>query len=73
MAWQTKGEGQFRPLAGADPHIGKQGQLETVSEYKVEMICADDCLKAAITALLAAHPYEEPAYGAWKLEGLKGD
>ncbi|KEQ18007.1 NGG1p interacting factor 3 protein, NIF3 [Endozoicomonas numazuensis] len=63
--WQTSGQGQFRPLDGSDPFIGKQGEVETVNELKVEMICEDVCLEAAIAALRASHPYEEPAFETW--------
>ena len=68
--FQTRGSGQFRPLDGADPHIGKIGDLERVDELKVELVCADDLIHAAVAALKAAHPYEEPAYEAWKLADL---
>ena len=61
-AWQVAGEGQFRPLEGSDPFLGKHGELEKVREYRVEMICAGEHLDAAIAALKLAHPYEEPAY-----------
>ena len=67
-AWQTAGRGQFRPSAAANPTIGKAEQLETVEEYKVEMICREDCLEQAIEALRQAHPYEEPAFESWKLD-----
>ncbi|CAN0604364.1 unnamed protein product, partial [Ectocarpus sp. 12 AP-2014] len=40
-AWQSLGQGQFRPLAGSQPFIGQQGQVEKVSEYKVELVCED--------------------------------
>jgi hypothetical protein len=66
--WQTLGQGQFRPLAGSNPFIGDTDSLETVSEYKVEMICADGLVAAAVAALRSAHPYEEPAYDLWRLE-----
>ena len=68
--FQTLGSGQFRPLDGADPHIGKIGELERVDELKVELVCADELIHAAVAALKAAHPYEEPAYEAWKLADL---
>ena len=68
--FQTRGSGQFRPLDGADPHIGKIGELERVDELKVELVCADELIHAAVAALKAAHPYEEPAYEAWKLADL---
>lgn len=61
-AWQVKGEGQFRALQGSNPFIGQQGVLEIVSEYRVEMVCAKQCLQSAIGALKRSHPYEEPAY-----------
>ena len=61
-AWQVKGEGQFMPLSGSQPFIGQIDQVEVVSEYKVEMVCRDEVLSVVIQALLAAHPYETPAY-----------
>lgn len=60
--WQVKGTGQFMPLAGSSPHIGTKHQLETVTEWRVEMVVAKDNLSAVILALKAAHPYETPAY-----------
>ena len=64
--WQSLGTGQFRPLEGSDAFIGEKGKLEKVSEYRVEMLCADENLDDAIAALKKAHPYEEPAYYAVK-------
>ncbi len=69
-AWQTPGEGQFRPLAGSHPFLGRAGEMETVAEYKVEMVCAESCIAEAVRALSAAHPYEEPAYDVWRLSTL---
>jgi hypothetical protein len=65
--WQVAGSGQFRPSAAANPFIGSAGELERVDEYRVEMVCADDQIRAAVAALKAAHPYEEPAYDVWRL------
>ena len=65
--WQTLGDGQFRPLAGSQPHIGTQDKLSTVREYKVECQVADDKLETAIQALHQAHPYEEPIIDVWRL------
>lgn len=69
-AWQCLGQGQFQPLENSQPFIGQPGEIETVAEYKVEMVCKDSLIKAAITALKQAHPYEEPAYDVWRLEEL---
>lgn len=70
-AWQTFGQGQFRPLVSSNPYIGESGVLETVPEYKVEMVCKDQDIEAAIEALRRAHPYEEPAFDVWPLEVFK--
>lgn len=68
--WQVLGQGQFRPLAGSSPFIGAEGQVEIVDEYKVELVCSDELIAAAVAALKGAHPYEEPAYQVWKLEAF---
>lgn len=60
--WQVAGQGQFRPLAGSDPFIGAAGAVETVAEYRVEMVCAQAHIRAAVQAMRDAHPYEEPAW-----------
>jgi hypothetical protein len=69
-AWQCEGQGQFRPLDGSQPFLGHSGQLERVSEYRVELVCEDSAIKAAIAALRLAHPYEEPAYDVLRMEDL---
>ncbi|GAB4010575.1 MAG: CBU_2076 family Dot/Icm type IV secretion system effector [Bdellovibrio sp.] len=61
-SFETRGTGQFRPIEGADPFIGKVGEIERVDEIRVEMMCTREHLKAAIEAMLEAHPYETPAY-----------
>ena len=66
--WQVLGQGQFKPTAGSDPFIGTEGNLSRVEEYKVEMVCHDELIRAAVAALRKAHPYEEPAFEVWRLE-----
>ena len=68
--FQTAGIGQFRPLGGADPHIGQVGALSLVEELKIEMVCQDALIGDAVAALKQAHPYEEPAYEVWRLEAF---
>lgn len=65
--WQTAGQGQFRPLAGSTPFLGQQGQIETVVEYRIELVCAEPLLPQVVAALRRAHPYEEPAFDVTKL------
>ena len=70
VCFQTRGTGQFRPTMGANPHIGSVGSLESVEEYKVEMVCDEAHIHGAIAALKLAHPYEEVAYDVWLLADL---
>lgn len=65
--WQTLGQGQFRALDGSKPYLGQQGVVETVVEYRVELVCGDAVLEEVIAALRKAHPYEEPAFDVLQL------
>jgi len=67
-SWQVLGQGQFRPLAGSNPFLGSQDQLEAVEEYRVEMVCEEALIAAAVKALREVHPYEEPAYDVTLLQ-----
>ncbi len=61
-AWQCIGQGQFRPNASANPYLGTAGELEQVSEYRVETLLPRDRARRVVAALREAHPYEEPAF-----------
>ena len=66
-AWQTLGQGQFRPLDGSQPFLGQTGQVEVVEEWKVELVVADDLIAQVVAALKQSHPYQTPAYEVWRL------
>lgn len=65
--WQVLGVGQFRPLDGANPAIGTIDQLESVAEWRVEMVAGCDELPKVIEAYKATHPYEMPAYDVYQM------
>jgi len=67
------GEGTFLPLEGAQPFIGTVGKQQRVSEERLELLVERQNLPRALKALLASHPYEEPAYDLYPLlnEGEK--
>lgn len=67
-SWETAGTGQFRPLDGSRPFVGAFGEVSRVTEFRVEMLCRDECLARVIDELRRAHPYEEPSYYAVKIE-----
>ena len=68
--WQSDGQGQFMPMAGSDAFIGDMNKLSVVPEVKVEMVCRASRIRPVLKALLAAHPYEEPAYDVYKALSL---
>ncbi len=65
--WQTLGSGQFRPLPGSQPFLGTTGKVEQVEELRVELVVPEPVLPEVLAALLAAHPYETPAYSYWPI------
>jgi dinuclear metal center YbgI/SA1388 family protein len=71
-AWQTGGEGTFRPLAGADPAIGRIGEIERVAETRVEMVLPQRRRTDVIAALRSVHPYEEPAFDLLTMAPIPG-
>ena len=66
-AWQTLGQGQFRPLSGSQPFLGQTGVVEVVEEWKVELVVADELIEPVVAALKLSHPYETPAYEVYRL------
>lgn len=65
-AFTSTGMGRFRPLPGAHPAIGEVGVLETVTEARIEMVLPAERRAQVVTALRAAHPYEEPAFDIYR-------
>ncbi|MFI5731161.1 Nif3-like dinuclear metal center hexameric protein [Kribbella sp. NPDC051587] len=72
-AWSSAGEGTFRPLEGANPAIGRVGDIEVVAENRLEMILPRHKRRAVVAAMKAAHPYEEPAYDVYELATLPSE
>jgi dinuclear metal center YbgI/SA1388 family protein len=61
-SFSSPGEGRFRPLEGANPTLGAVGEVETVEEVRVECVLRRSQRRSVVAALMAAHPYETPAY-----------
>lgn len=60
--FSNSGTGQFRPLAGADPAIGRVGDVEEVRERRLELVAPRSVRERVRAAMVAAHPYEEVAH-----------
>lgn len=69
-SFATAGTGQFKPLDGAHPVIGRVGRLERVAETRLEMVLPRGRRAAVVAALRASHPYEEPAFDLVELAGI---
>lgn len=61
-SWSVTGTGQFLPQQGASPTIGSVGAVEKVVEDRVEAVAPARARRQVLSALRAAHPYEEPAF-----------
>lgn len=66
-SFSSSGIGRFRPLSGAQPTIGRVGVHEQVPEVRIEVEAARRLRDSVIAAMIAAHPYEEPAYDVIEL------
>jgi dinuclear metal center YbgI/SA1388 family protein len=62
------GEGHYRPLDGAEPWAGKVGAVHHESEVRLEVLVNKALCGRVVTAMLKAHPYEEPAFDIIALE-----
>ena len=61
-SFSVEGTGRFAPLDGAQPAIGTVGEQVQVPETGIEAIYPRGGRNAIVRALLAAHPYETPAF-----------
>ncbi|MEJ7742048.1 MAG: Nif3-like dinuclear metal center hexameric protein [Nocardioidaceae bacterium] len=72
-AFLSAGQGTFRPSEQAHPTVGSPGQVETVSETRVEMVLPRARREAVLAALRTSHPYEEPAFDLLELAAWDTD
>jgi dinuclear metal center YbgI/SA1388 family protein len=66
--FSVKAEGNFRPLEGSDPFTGKKGQIEKISEVKIETVVTQWNKDRVFIAVKEAHPYEEPVIDLYPLD-----
>ena len=66
-SYELEGQGSFFGSDASSPRIGERGQLEFVSEVRLEMRCPSAALKDLARVIAAHHPYEEPAWDVYPL------
>ena len=66
-SWYAEGTGTFFGAEGTDPHVGRSGVEERVSELRLETVFPAERHDDVVGALRAAHPYEQPAFDVYEL------
>lgn len=59
MSWSGV-QSCWRALEGTSPYHGAVGELTQAQEIKIETCCRGEQLTGVLSAVRAAHPYEEP-------------
>ncbi len=70
VSFSSKGEGSFKPLEGARPHVGEKGEKEELEELRLEVRVPREKLHGVREAIETNHPYEKPAYDVFPTENV---
>ena len=68
-SFRLAGQGTFRGSAASHPAVGQAQRRELVDEWRLEMVCPPNAIARVVSALRAAHSYEEPAFDIYPLAG----
>jgi dinuclear metal center YbgI/SA1388 family protein len=71
-SYRLAGKGTFFGTGDANPSVGRKGRREDVDEWRLEVLVPEAKLTAVVTAMRAAHSYEEPAFDVYHLQPVRG-
>jgi dinuclear metal center YbgI/SA1388 family protein len=71
-SFRAPGTGTFYAPSDADPAVGRRGALNREPEVRLEFALPAAREAEVVAALLAAHPYEEPAYDVFERRAEAG-
>lgn len=71
-SFRAPGSGSFFAAEGTDPAVGRRGELNLEPEVRLEFVAPRSREAEVLRALVAAHPYEEPAYDVYDRRGDAG-
>ncbi len=71
-SYRSDGIGAFFPGPSATPSVGVAGVINSEPETRVEMLASSSNVDAVVAALVAVHPYEEPAYDIYESRSNAG-
>ena len=66
-SFYSTGLGTFKGNEKSNAFVGEVGKQHQEPEYKLEVLVDDAQLNQVVTAMIAAHPYEEVAYDVYTL------
>ncbi len=66
-SFNLPGKGTFRALEGANPFVGKEGEIHTEAELRIETILPAWLESGIMAAVRQVHPYEEIAWDSYSL------
>jgi dinuclear metal center YbgI/SA1388 family protein len=67
-SFNIPGKGTFRANDNANPFVGEINEFHTEAETRIETVLPVYKKSAVLRALLATHPYEEPAFDFYPLD-----
>ena len=67
--FRSPGTGTFFGGEQTDPYAGEKGRLERVPELRLETVIPAHLVREAVAAIQSAHPYEEPAFDVYPVDG----
>ena len=71
-SYNVDGFGTFKANEGCNPFCGKVGELHREQEVRIETVLPTYLKNKVVSALIKAHPYEEPAYDIYPLKNCWG-
>ncbi len=72
-SYRLSGTGTFEGSEYANPAVGEKEKFETVPEIRLEVLVSNWNLGKAVSAMIKAHPYEEPAFDIYPLKNQNPD
>ncbi len=67
-SFRSMGTGTFHGGTSTKPIVGKPGSDETIAEVRIETVVPTNVLPAVVSAMVRAHPYDEPAFDIYPLK-----
>lgn len=67
-SYNLQGQGSFKAGEGCNPYVGAVGETHFENETRIETIAPAHIVAKVVSAMLTAHPYEEPAFDIYPLE-----